>query len=78
MRNTARLEPFYEELKTIHERSFPDWRFGQFMYNFMTWLQNKKDVDPFHPEEPEMLEYLKEFEATFKKGAQLLCNLKHQ
>lgn len=62
MRNPGRLENFYDELEMIHRRSFPDWRFGQFMYNFITWLNTVKYVDCFVPEEDRMLEYLREFE----------------
>ena len=39
----------------------PDWRAGQFWLNFLYWLQNKKKIDGFFPEESEMLTYLKEF-----------------
>lgn len=39
----------------------PDWRAGQFWVNFLSWIQNKKERDPFFPEEDELLTYLKEF-----------------
>lgn len=40
---------------------FPDWRFGQFVYNFIVWLNNRKSIDPFFPEEEEMLKLLREY-----------------
>jgi hypothetical protein len=39
----------------------PDWRAGQFWLNFLEWLQNKRKVDGFFPEESEMLTYLREY-----------------
>ena len=39
----------------------PDWRFGQFIYNFTVWLNSRKSIDLFFPEEDEMIELLKEF-----------------
>ena len=60
MRNPNRLYKFYSELTKIHAEVFPDWRFGQLMTNFMSYL-TEKGVDPFFPEENEMIKYLKEF-----------------
>jgi hypothetical protein len=34
MRDPNRLYKFYENLRDIHITYFPDWRFGQFIYNF--------------------------------------------
>ena len=59
-RDPERLENFYDIMKQIHKCSFSDWRFGQFMLNFLGWVQNNK-CDPFFPEEDKMLEYLKEY-----------------
>lgn len=61
MRNPDRLENFYEEMKKIHKKSFPDWRFGQLMYNFFRWLYSEKKIDLFFPEEDKMIEYFREF-----------------
>lgn len=61
MRNPNRLDDFYEEMKTIHKKSFPDWRFGQLMSNFFGWLMSEKKKDLFFPEEDEMIKYFKEF-----------------
>lgn len=65
-RDPERLENFYEEVKCIHKRTFPDLRFGQFMCNFLGWVQAYKG-DPFFPEEDKMLQYLKEYEAEHCK-----------
>ena len=61
MRNPARLDAFYETLKDFHKRYIPDWRFGQFMINFLGWVQGRHGIDPFFPEEDRMLELLREY-----------------
>ena len=61
MRNPNRLYSFYDEMRDIHAKSFPDWRFGQLMSNFFGWLMSEKKKDLFFPEEDEMIGYFKEF-----------------
>ena len=61
MRNPNRLDSFYDEMKEIHKKSFPDWRFGQLMSNFLGWLYSVKGRDPFFPEEEDMVEYFREY-----------------
>lgn len=61
MRDPNRLDKFYNEMKEIHKKSFPDWRFGQLMSNFLGWLYSIKGKDPFFPEEGDMIEYFKEY-----------------
>ena len=61
MRDIKRLDKFYDELKDIHKKSFPDWRFGQLCSNFFGWLVSEKKVDLFFPEEDKMIEYIKEY-----------------
>lgn len=61
MRDPNRLDKFYDEMKEIHKKSFPDWRFGQLMSNFLGWLYSIKGKDPFFPEEGDMIEYFKEY-----------------
>lgn len=61
MRDPNRLDKFYDEMKKIHKKSFPDWRFGQLMSNFLGWLYSVKGKDPFFPEEGDMIEYFKEY-----------------
>ena len=67
MKEPDRLNDFYYELREIHKRHFPDWRFGQFMYNFLNWLYSEKHLDPFFPEEGDMIDYLKEYATGEKK-----------
>lgn len=64
MRNPNRLDAFYEEMKEIHKKSFPDWRFGQLMSNFFGWLMSEKKRDLFFPEEDKMIEYFREYANT--------------
>ena len=61
MRNPERLNDFYDEIKRIHKEYFPDWRFGQFMSNWLGWIYQEKKKNKFFPEENKMLEYLKEY-----------------
>lgn len=61
MRDPNRLDNFYNTIKKIHRKTFPDWRFGQLMSNFFGWLYSEKKIDLFFPEEDEMLKYFKEF-----------------
>ena len=72
MRKPERLDLFYEELKEIHKRSFPDMRFGQFILNALGWVSQTKGRDPFFPEEDEMLNLIKEYANSsglmFEKG----------
>lgn len=57
MRDPKRLDKFYDELKSIHKKYCPDWRFGQFMVNVL----NSFNIDPFFPEEDKMIEMIKNF-----------------
>lgn len=61
MRPLERLDTFYDELKEIHKKHFPDWRFGQLCSNFFGWLYQEHKIDLFFPEEDEMLKYIKEY-----------------
>ena len=61
MRNPDRLDSFYDELKKIHKRSFPDMRFGQLMMNCLGFVNSTKKRNPFFPEEDEMLKLFKEY-----------------
>lgn len=51
MRDPKRLKGFYEQLEYIHRTNFPDWRFSQFLSNFVSWYGN----DIFYLEENEIL-----------------------
>lgn len=60
-RDPNRLYKLYDEIRVLHMTEFPDWRFGQFMYNFFFWLKGTKDSDGFYYEEDEILDLFKEF-----------------
>ena len=60
MRNSERLTGFYNKLKEIHQQHFPDWRFGQFIINFLDECKS----DPFYWEEDE---FIKEVERYVKR-----------
>lgn len=57
MRDPNRLDIFYAQMAEMHKKYFPDWRFGQFMMNFLGWLQR----DPFYMEEDKFIEKLEEY-----------------
>ena len=61
MRDPNRLDKFYDEMKEIHKKSFPDLRFGQLMSNFFGWLYSEKKRDCFFPEEDDMIEFFREY-----------------
>ena len=56
MRDINRIEPFLKEVGEIWKERFPDWRFGQLMYNFIC-----ETGDPFYWEEEEFLEKLEKY-----------------
>jgi len=60
MRDPNRIDKFCDELKVVwHE--LPDWRFGQLMCNLLGEYMAKTGKDPFFPEEPEMINFFREF-----------------
>ncbi len=61
IRDPERIDVFTSELNRIWKTYYPDWRFGQFMSNFLGFVGGIKRVDIFFPEELEMLTYLKEY-----------------
>lgn len=62
MRNPNRLDAFYDELKRLHKENVPDWRFGQFLVNFLTWYNR----DPFYIEEDKMMEEISRYFDSIK------------
>jgi len=57
MRDPNRLYSLYDRLRTVHMEQFPDWRFGQFIFNFLDWYKK----DPFYIEDDKFLELLDRF-----------------
>lgn len=51
MRDVKRLDNFYNELKQIHKTYFPDWRFGQLISNFLSYISK----DCFYWEEDKFI-----------------------
>ena len=61
IRDPNRLYNFYNEVTRLQMTYMPDWRAGQLWLNFLDWMKNIKQRDPFFQEESEMLAYLKEY-----------------
>lgn len=61
MRDAEELKNVYAEIAEIHAKSFGDMRFGQFMLNFLGWVNSTKGRDPFFPESKEFVKYAKEY-----------------
>lgn len=61
MRDKYRLYKFYEELREIHMKYFPDWRFGQMIVNILADWQVKTKRDIFYLEEDETIQIFKEY-----------------
>lgn len=61
MRDINRLDKFYNELKEIHKKHFPDWRFGQLLVNVLADWQAKTKRDIFFLEEDEMIQIFRDY-----------------
>lgn len=61
MRDLNRINSFTKTLKDMWERRVPDWRFGQFMSNFMGYAASETLTDVFYIEDERMLELLLNF-----------------
>lgn len=61
MRDINRLDKFYDELKEIYKKHFPDWRFGQMIVNVLADWQAKTKRDVFFPEEDEMIQIFRDY-----------------
>lgn len=68
IRNPERIDEFTTELNRIWKTYYPQWRFGQFISNFLGFVGGIKKIDIFFPEEPEMLAYLKEYRGEETNG----------
>ena len=64
MRDINRLYNFYDKLRENHKK-LPDWRFGQFILNFISWYYTKYHTDIFYIEDTEMLLAIEEFVDNF-------------
>lgn len=61
MRDAYRLYKFYEELREIHMKYFPDWRFGQMIVNVLVGWHTKTERDIFFLEEDEMIQIFRDY-----------------
>ena len=57
MRDINRIYPFLARLGKVWEEQCPDWRFGQMMVNVL----GEMPIDPFFPEEDEMIVYIENY-----------------
>lgn len=57
------LKDFYDKLYEIHTNNFPSWRFGQFIMQFFSYVQD----DPFYYSNQEFEVKLQEFVDYFNK-----------
>lgn len=69
MRNPNKLYDFYDKLRDIHIEYFPDWRFGQFMTNFLKTCQRCTNSDQFFWEEDSFLKEVNKFVERMKGDA---------
>ena len=64
MRSPNRIDEFCNEFTQLWHQ-VPDWRFGQFMWNIISYCQSKgKDV--FFLEEDEMIKMIKQYMKEIK------------
>ena len=61
MRDKYRLFKFYEELREIHMKYFPDWRFSQMISNVLVDWRFRTGRDIFFLEEDEMIQIFKDY-----------------
>ena len=61
MRDPQRIDPFIQKLGDYWKNRIPDWRFGQFMSNFLGYVMTETGKDIFYIEEKEMEELLDKF-----------------
>ena len=57
MRDSDRLDTFYTQLKLIHQKYCPDWRFMQLVCNIQSYFFS----DMFYCEEDKFLDKIKEY-----------------
>lgn len=67
MRNSQRLDGFYNDLKNIHQTYFSDLRFGQFIIIINKYIEDYQYLDPFYLEENEYLKCVYLYVEQIKK-----------
>ena len=61
MRDPKRIEKFIRKLADYWKTYIPDWRFGQFMSNFLGFVEHETKRDSFFIEDDEMNKLLDEY-----------------
>lgn len=61
MRDPTRIDPFTQKLAHMWQQNVPDWRFGQFMSNFLDFVVAETGRDIFFIEDDEMERLLEKF-----------------
>lgn len=64
MRDLNRIIPFCNKLAELWSQNMPDWRFGQFLVNFLCWLGR----DPFYLEDDVLMEKIEGYVLSLKSG----------
>lgn len=62
MRDPNRIDKFCGRLAKAW-KNVPDWRFGQLMSNLLSEYYEQTKLDPFFPEDDEMIEFIEKFTA---------------
>lgn len=60
MRDEKRIDKFTQQVREFWH-TYPDWRFGQFMCNFLGFVTTETKRDPFFIEDDEMASLLKKY-----------------
>lgn len=67
MRDPNRLDNLYEQLHQVHKQYVPDWRFGQFISNFVSWwFSSSEQSDIWFEEDDEWIKDIQEFGNSLK------------
>lgn len=61
MRKAERLDYVYDEICRLHKKYLPDWRFQQFILNYISWHYEEFECDGFYLEDDEIVKKIKEF-----------------
>lgn len=65
MRSIERIHPFVERIEYVWKTHFPDWRFGQFIYNLEYYIRSEKDTDIFTVEDSKFIDLVDSFVAFY-------------
>lgn len=59
--NVDTLEDFYDELKEIHMKYFPDKRFGSFIVDVADWIQKTTSRGIGYIENVDLMRYINDY-----------------